>query len=541
MQTSSKKDIMFVGLFTMAFLLGGFIHVVMGPWDLTSCIAQIYYGSLVLIWAVTINYRVVNKKVRQLMLFTAALFMLSFFLQMFRYRVFESFETACRYFWYGYYVPLLLVPVLFLFVCLYLHLQEDEKPNKLWLLMLIPSLILILLVMTNDFHELIFIFPEGKSLGSTSSYSYGALYYAIYAWVIAVLVLALFISIRKCHIPGIRRKLWIPLYFATYSILIVLNIFGMPSINDIVIWLFIECFAMVIIGMEEACIQLGLIPANSSYRAIARLANKPFIIKDESGTPVYSSENAKETFRRQENIQIHTKPIKGGSVSWAVDLSDRMRLNHEIEKATESIESRNEYLQTENSIKEEQSRLNSKNALYNQIAEIVMPQLNSIEHLLEDVEDNKKLAKIAFLNAYIKRRSNMELLKVDLKNYPSEELASAIRESCEYLKLCGVDAILNLTQACDLDADAQLFFYQAYEIVVEECLDTMKYLLINIIMRKNKPVLRMSLNVSDINMDLLQNQIASIGGVICCSSDDLEDSSDEVVITITMKEGGADL
>ena len=540
MQTSSKKDIMFVGLFTMAFLLGGFIHVVIDPWDLTSCITQIYYSSLVLIWAVTINYRIVNKRVRQLIFSTAALFLLSFFLQMCKYRVFESFDTACRYFWYGYYIPLMLVPVLFLFVCLHLHLQEGERPNRLWLLMLIPSLILILIVMTNDLHELVFVFQDEKTRGNTGTYSYGALYYAIYAWVIAVLALALYISIRKCHIPGIRKKLWMPLYFTSCSIIMILNIFGMPRVNGVVVWMFNECFAMIIIGMEEACIQLGLIPANSNYRMIARLANKPFIIKDESGIAVYSSDNAKEVFQRQENIQIHTEPIKGGSVSWAVDLSDRMRLNREIEKATESIESRNEYLQTENSLKEEQSRLNAKNALYNQIAEIVMPQLYSIERLLEDVEDNRNLAKIAFLNAYIKRRSNMELLKADLKHFPTEELASAIRESCEYLKLCGVNAMLNRVPECDLAADTQLFLYEAYEIVAEECLDTMKYLLVNVTMRKDMPVLRMALKVSDINMNLLQNQIASIGGVISCSSDD-EDLEGEVVITIRMQEGGVDL
>lgn len=537
MQTNSKKEIIIAVLFTAAFLLGGFIHVIMGPWDFTSCVAQIYYSSLVLIWAVTINYRIVNKKVRRLMLMTVALFMLTFFLQMCRYRIFETFITACRYFWYGYYIPVVFVPVLFLFVVLHLHLQEDEKPDRHWLLMLIPAMFLVLLIMTNDFHQLVFLFPYGIEgiTGKNGTYTHGALFYGIYVWFFFVLALAVYLAIKQCRIPNIGKKLWMPLYFAGFSVFIVLVLFDVPKIKDVSVWLLTECLAMLVIGMEESCIQLGLIPANSSYRTVARLANKPFIISDESGTPIYNANAAQEMFQRKENIQIHTKPIKGGSVSWAVDLTDMMALNRKIEKVTESIESRNEYLKTENSLKEEQSRLTARNMLYNQIAGIVSPQLDTIARLLEGTVDDRNLAKIAFFNAYIKRRSNMELLKSDLKHFPTAELASAIWESCEYLKLCGVNAMLHVTPDCELSADMQLFLYEAFETVVESCLDTLQLLLVNITMHKTQPVLRISLKASDIDMDLIHKHLSSNGGSIRSFA---EADEDEVTITITRQEGG---
>ncbi len=523
---------MVAGLFTAAFLLGGFIHVIMGPWDFTSCVAQIYYSALVLTWAVTINYRIVNKKVRQMMLVTVALFMLAFFLQMCRYRIFEDFITARRFFWYGYYIPVVIVPVLFLFVVLHLHLQEDEKPDRRWLLMLIPSLFFILLVMTNDIHQLVFIFTGGTE-GIYGTYTHGVLFYALYIWVIAVLVLSLYLAIRKCRIPSIGKKLWMPLYFAAFGILNVLSMFDVPKIAGTSVWLFIECLAMIIIGMEESCIQLGLIPANSSYRTVARLANKPFIISDESGMPIYNAEAAQELSQGKGNIQIHTKPIKGGSVSWAVDLTDMMALNREIEKATESIQSRNEYLQTENSLKEEQSRLTARNALYNQIAGIVSPQLDTIAWLLEDTDNGSNLAKISFFNAYIKRRSNMELLKSDRKHFPTEELASAIRESCEYLKLCGVNAMLHITPEYELSADMQIFLYESFETVIENCLDTLQFLLVNIAMCKTQPVLRMALKASAIDMNSIHRHLSSDGGIVCFSAE-----ADEVTISITRQGGG---
>lgn len=533
MRLKSIKEIKVTILFTSLFLLGGFIHVIIDPLDFTSCIAQIYYSSLVIIWAYTVNYRIVNRKVRRLMLIIAALFMLAIFFQMSRYRIFEYFYTLCRFFWYGYYIPVVFSPVIFLFVVLHLHLQEGEKPKRRWLLMLIPSFLLIILIVTNDFHQLIFKFNNGTS-GRSGTYSYGILFYSIYVWVIIVLALSLYLAIKQCRIPSIGMKLWMPIYFAFYGILVVLSLFDIPKIGDAIVWAFIETLAMIIIGMIESCIQIGLIPANSSYSMIASLANKPFIISDKSGTQVYATETAQELFKKNENVQIHTKPIKGGYVSWAVDLSDIIMLNKEIEKATESIESRNEYLKTENSLKEEQSRLNARNNLYNQIAGIVSPQLDKIENLLNDADNDRNLAKIAFFNAYIKRRSNMELLKSDLKRFPTEELASAIRESCEYLKLCGVYSMLNITPECELSADMQLFLYETFEDVAESCLDTLEFLLVNITMRGNQPVLRMTLKSSVKDTDSLNKLISSKGGIIRFFSDNDED---EMTISVTYQEG----
>lgn len=534
MQTNNRKEIAVTAMFTAAFLLGGFIHVIIDPWDFTSCITQIYYSSLVLAWAVTVNNRIVNKMERRLMLMTAALFMLAFCLQMIRYRIFETFLTACRYCWYGYYIPAMLTPVLFLFIVLHLHLQENEKPNRYWLLMLIPSMFFICLVMTNDLHQLVFFFTDGTN-GKNGTYTHGILYYAMYIWIIAVLVLALYLAVRQCRIPSISRKLWMPLYFAAFGIFIILSLFEATTVGDVQVWLFIESLAMVIIGMEEACIQLGLIPANSSYRMIASEANKPFIISDGTGTTVYTSEAAKEMFQRKENIQIHTKPIRGGNVSWAVDLTDMVELNRKIEETTEIIETRNAYLQTENSLKEEQSRLTARNSLYNQIAAIVRPQLDTIGRLLEGTDNDENLAKIAFVNAYIKRRSNMELLKFDKMHFPTEELVSAIRESCEYLKLCGVNAVLHIMPECELSADTQLYLYEAFETVVESCIDTLQMLLVNITMHSFQPVLRIALKASEQDIDALVKQLSANDAAVA------EADGEELTVTITRQEGGVGL
>lgn len=534
---NNKNELIAVGLFTGAFLLGGLIHVVAGPMDFTSCIAQIYYSALVLIWAVTVSYRIVNKRVRRLMLAGVGLFMLALFLQMCRYRVFEAFTTLCRWLWYGYYIPIVLVPVLFLFVVLHLHLQEDERPDRRWLLMLIPASLLILLVLTNDLHQLVFRFPgdpEGIT-GQNGTYTHRLPFYLFYVWFLAVLTLGVALAIKQCRLPNIVKKLWMPLYFAGFGILVVLSLFDSLTIQGVSLWLLVECLAMVVIGIEESCIQLGLIPANSSYQTVARLADKPFIISDREGRPVYASRTAQEMFRRKQNLQIYEKPIKGGRVSWAVDLTGLNELNRQLETANQSIQSRNEYLQTQNALKEEETRLATKNALYNQIAGSVRSQLDVIEVLQQGTADNSTLAKIAVLSAYIKRRSNMELLKADRESFPAEELASAIRESCEYLKLCGVNAVLNHVLDCQLEADTQIILYQSFEAVVEGCMDSLQLLLVNVTLENSRPMLRMTLSATSSHIG------ERMGGLLPRSvavSLYREGDEGDLTITITRKEGG---
>ncbi|MCQ2424819.1 MAG: hypothetical protein MJ070_01620 [Lachnospiraceae bacterium] len=534
MRRGVGKEIKIAFWFTLAFLLGGIIHFSLYYVEWADCISQIYYLALVTAWTISIRYRIVDRKVRRLLLATAVLFLLSIFLQMFRYRIFCQLETAKRYFWYGYYFPILFVPILFLFVCLRLKLEENEKLDRRWLLMLIPSAVLFLLVMTNDLHQIIFIFPEGSS-GVTGTYTHGMTFYLIYVWVILVFGLAIFFAVKSCRVPNAGGRLFMPLYFSLYGILSIFAMLDLPKVNGVTVWFFVECHAMVTIGLAESCIQLGLIPSNSSYRTVFRHADKPVVISDLSGTPVYSSPSAERLFMRGEPVQVHTQPISGGSVSWAIDLTEITELNRGIESAAESIKSRNDYLRTENALKEEQSGLEARNALYNKIAYIVTPQLETVKAILHrenGTVSDVDLAKIAVLDAYIKRRSNMELLRSDEKNFPVGELSAAVRESCEYLKLCGVTAVLNETGA-SLPADAQIVLYEAFEAVTEGCLDSLRFLLINVDNGENGAVMRLLLNAPGTDPACLRDMLPAGVGFSASSDQD----ADEVTVLMTVCEG----
>lgn len=533
---SSKKEIAITILFTLAFLLGGIMRVTVGKLDFTVAITRVYYCALVLAWIATIRYRIIDKRVRRLLTSMAAFLIMSFLLQIFRFNLFTESELVGRYIWYAYYIPFSMVPCLFVFVSLYLNKQEDENLHKGWFLLLIPALFFILLVMSNDFHQRFFIFEDLWN-GKTGSYRHGVLYYVFYVWLILEIMLALYITIEKCRIPSVQKKLWMPLFFGFYGFLTVLYMFDLPKIGGTVVWLLMEYFAMMSIGIAESCILLGLIPANSGYQTIFHLSDKPIIVRDSAGNIVHAPNEAKNMFQRKEAVEVHTKRIQGGSISWAVDLSEVYELNKEIEKATESIESRNVYLQSENSLKEEQSKLEARNLLYNKIANIISPQLEGIQELLQggESEIDRNLAKIVVLNTYIKRRSNLELMQADQDCFSAGELAAAIRESCEYLKLCDVNAMLHSVPDSNISAKTQILAYEIFETILEKCLDSLHFILVNFSLNDSMLVMRVALNADGVMSKDIYEVLPQRNIELQVSS---EEEDDELTVSISIPEGG---
>ena len=88
----------------------------------------------------------------------AYLFTFSFFIQIARYRLVESSATMYRYIWYAYYITIVMAPVLFYYVSLFLNLSSEERPDRRHKFALLPGLIFVITILTNDLHELVFIF-----------------------------------------------------------------------------------------------------------------------------------------------------------------------------------------------------------------------------------------------------------------------------------------------------------------------------------------------------------------------------------------------
>ena len=88
------------------------------------------------------------KRTRRYLLSISALMVLWLLLRSIKYAA--PLESVCRYLWYGYYLPLLFIPMFSLLVALSLGRSEDCRLPRWTRALYVAASILFLLVLTNE-------------------------------------------------------------------------------------------------------------------------------------------------------------------------------------------------------------------------------------------------------------------------------------------------------------------------------------------------------------------------------------------------------
>lgn len=528
----TKRNIL--GL-TAAFAAFGLVHVAADGVDFTDCIMQILYSVLVLIWGVRLAQRIIDRRIYRLLCAIVLFMELYFLFQIFRYRLFAGDEILRRYSWYAYYIPMMIVPLLLFCLSLYMNRQEDEQPDWKWTLLAVPASLLVIGFLTNDLHQL--------ALGAateTSDGSPGILLYLFWGYAACLLLAALYTMLRKCGLPTSKKDISVlSVTLGACALLLLTYTAGyLPRIAGAYVWNIGEIFAFCTMLILESCVYIGLIRTNAGYEQAFTKAMIPGVIRDTQGVCAYRSECAEEDFRPKADQQIQTAEIAGGSVSWMTDMAAVHALNRQIEDVTEQIKARNDYLKTQNSLKEEQSAVDARNQVYDRIAAIVCPQLVQIEALMAEdagTDFTEQLKKITVYNAYIKRRSNLELLREDSTTLPISEVATAIAESIEYLKLNDAEVLFRSYAEGKVPADAAILAYELFEDMAEMILAKRRMLSVILSAKDSFFSLRMVINTTDlaIHEEWKRDELADCG----CRVQVFEDDGDTIV-SLLMEKGG---
>lgn len=127
-------------------------------------------------WSVRLYYKLYDKKVRRYVISIGCLIVFWMIVRMTK-GVVDSLllERLC---WYLYYIPLIMTPCIF-YVCSSSITNAIGKKKKFVIYFI--SFILIFLVLTNDFHEFVFKFPNGNSFFNDYKHYIG--YYIISIWI----------------------------------------------------------------------------------------------------------------------------------------------------------------------------------------------------------------------------------------------------------------------------------------------------------------------------------------------------------------------
>ncbi len=496
----SGSSIKAIVLFVAAFLLSGVIHVVFYGVDFTDCITQFYVGAVTALWALSVQKRVADKRLRRLLLIEAGFLLLYYILQIARYKLILENSPLHRWVWYCYYIPMIVVALCCFYISLNVNRISEKPLRKSWYLPIIPCVLIIIGILTNDFHRLAFRFQD-SSMSDLRLEGYGLLFYVYYGTYALLFLIAFIIFLRKMPrelYKGYRLIPVVPLVLM--GIFLILDFFHLsPTIHGIRIWQNGEIFGFFIIAFFESCIQLGMIPANTGYEQLFGLSDMKAAILDHDGKPVYQTAGAEYPFSADETTKINSHPIQGGRVEWAVDLFPVQQLNRELEEKNYQMETRNAYLTNENAIRKEKAELETRHHLYDRIREVLSPQLNKVEQAASEKELEKVMPFIAVMGAYIKRRSNMEIL-ASSGQLSSEELFTAVKESLEYVKLNGVNTAVRSSGIGVYVPEVILAAYQDFEDILENCFASLRNLMVTIIAGEEKLTLRVLAQADSVSL-----------------------------------------
>ena len=465
-------------------------------------------------WAFSFQKRIIQKSSRRCLIFIAALMIFWMFVRMCKYGMPYELPTALRYGWYLYYIPMQLIPASGLYLAFHMRQPENYR-LPIWTYgLFLAALILTGMVLTNDLHQLVFSFPEGK-LGEAASYAvgvyeYGPVYYLIIAWDIGCALVAVFIILLKCRVIRNKKLLWFPFgalgLAVIYAVAYCLNLPFWRMFTRDMTTAFCLMFAMII----EGCIQCGLIPSNSGYVQLFESSGIAAQITDTDGNMCYQSANSgeidaemvhcamKQPVMLDNGIRLSGEPIRGGYVLWKENLSELHDILQELADMKEELKDANLIEEENLKTKRQMAKLSVKNQMYDRMQKQISRQILFLTSLFHaySVADNehqrkKILGKVVVIGAYIKRRSNLIFIVEHHPVIPVKELELCFEETIRNLELNGVYACFSADME-EISGETAMRIYDFYEAVIEESLDSLSALAAALKQKKDKLVLSIS-------------------------------------------------
>ncbi len=451
-------------------------------------IRTMIYIGLYMAWGVSVRKRVVQAQVRSYLTAVSVLTVFWFVVRSMKYYfVFEPGIT--RYLWYLYYLPMLFIPLLAVYVSVSLGKPERFQLPKWSLLLYIPTMFCLLLVLTNDFHQLVFTFPTGEVWSDKNS-GYAPGYYIVIGWEIICALTAFIMMVIKCRISP--RKKYLPIIILGISIVYAFiyssGVRWMQIIGgDITA---VQC--LMFTAIFESCIQCGLIQTNTGYGTLFEVGTFGAQIVDAENRTHYAAANAPKlseeaicdaesgTVGLDKNTLIKSSRINGGHVLWQEDITDIAALLEQLEENKETLAESN-YLERENyNTKLKINTLREKNRLYDLLQGQTSHQIELLDKWLTqyDRETNEEncrrlLAKIAVVGAYIKRYGNLLFIGEKSKTTDISELSLCLDESFANLELIGVECGIDIPQNNRIFVKDAIRAYHFFEMVIETALDSM--------------------------------------------------------------------
>lgn len=458
---------------------------------LLYCISLMFYCTACIYWIFTLNRRIIDRRQKAYLIATACMILLLHSLQILKYNLSGDSDTVRRYIWYLYYVPLTLASLFSAFTAIRVGKSETDPPDRKSFFFTALAAVIIVAVLTNDTHQLMFRFYDGMA-DWDHTYTRGPIFYVQSLFAYGMILYSLVTAIRKCTVASSRKRAAVPLISVAVGFVLLLIFYGETSggkkIFGIEFFTFQMIWGAMFVLFWESCIRVGLVPSNNDYEKIFESASIGATITDLDGNVLYRSKNSVQpdedmildgsdfTAILKGTTKLYGMRIRGGYVYWQEDIERHLAINNELYEAAERLREENDILAQENDLKAEQVRTETTNRLYDAIASKVRPQTLKVERLLGEAREREddfdsKISEAAICLAYIKRTANLELMRQKSERIGAADLQIAVRESMEYAAISGMSCDARLEVDGEVDASDLCGAYDLIEEILENGYD----------------------------------------------------------------------
>ena len=453
------------------------------------------YLLLFTLWGVSLDRRIIQRQALHCLRLTAALMLLWLILRTLKYS-FVTGPAAGRYIWYLYYLPMLFLPLLWVYIALSMGKSEDYRLSRgTGMLSIIPAA-LFLLVITNDLHQQVFAFKSGvPGLPVSGTYSYRPLYFICLGWMVVCMAFSLVCLFRKSRIPSGEGKRITPFVLGCAMLLYgILYLSGIPAVR----WWFGDMnvmFCLLYAAIYESCIRCRMIPSNTGYVELFEASTLAACIADRSGRIVLRSRAAGKDMTcpqegqrivRPDGMRISSAPISGGYAVWQDNVRQLAELRTRLNANKEEMERNKKKLKDAYLVQKSLHELTEKNRIYNELEAKHSRQTAQMRQMLARCESagpaerRSLLKKVLLLGTYIKRSANLYFLSSEYQWLPQQELRLTVDEAVRALTACGTECGVIYRTTEPMRASEVVRLFDLLEIVAETTVDDLHSLFISV-------------------------------------------------------------
>lgn len=368
-------------------------------------------------------------------------------------------------FWYLYYIFRAALPVALLWIA---HVADRDAvarrmpPHLLALLLL--NLVLAAAILTNDWHEQVFSFPQEREGGEwEEKLEWGAYAY----WVIWFL--EVFAALAILWVKAGLQKIWrlqMVLPVALCCLFLAYSIFYnfLPLVRIDVTFTTTGFFLLLL----ELCLQTGLMPSNDEHESFFREASPGLVLLDEKGRACLVSKAVPGGEAERKDYRISKMKVPGGgTLVWYENmhlLRERQRI---LAQANRALARRRRYLEREAPKRRERAAQMMQDRLREEVESLLKglrPYFREFrEEILKTEGEAQKHAvhKLNLLATYTKKRCVLFLKSEESGRIALEDLEMASSEICSALRAFHLHAAIDWKMSDEMTAQTALLAFDA--------------------------------------------------------------------------------